>query len=131
VPQLNGMYNGDRSRKETLVQYGFPTALCAGQQASQIRGIRSKRVKRVIYVSATPGPYELEKAELVAEQIIRPQGWQTRRSLCGLQPTRWTTCWAEIKGVVPVATDNGFLSHHPCTKSMAEDLTDYYADLGP
>ena len=73
VPQLNGMYRGDRSRKETLVKYGFrlPSALDNRPLTFEEFGAR---VNQVIYVSATPGPYELEKSRMTTEQIIRPTG---------------------------------------------------------
>ena len=74
VPQLHGMYHGDRSRKEMLVAYGFrlPTALDNRPLTFEEF---EHRVNQVVYVSATPGPYELTKsAGVVVEQIIRPTG---------------------------------------------------------
>ena len=73
VPQLGGMYRGDRSRKETLVEYGFrlPSAL-------DNRPLRFDEFERLspqtVYVSATPGPYETEHADNVVEQVVRPTG---------------------------------------------------------
>ncbi|MBW1869530.1 MAG: DEAD/DEAH box helicase family protein, partial [Deltaproteobacteria bacterium] len=73
IPQLIGMYKGDRSRKETLVGYGFRLVSALDNRPLKFEEFQSK-VNQVIYVSATPGPYELEKGEMVAEQIIRPTG---------------------------------------------------------
>ncbi len=126
VPQLNGMYNGDHSRKQTLVQYGFrlPSALDNRPLKFQEFG---ERVKQVIYVSATPGPYELEKAELVTEQVIRPTGLTDPEIIVRPATHQVDDLLGWIKG--RAATDERVLVT-TLTKSMAEDLTDYYADLG-
>jgi excinuclease ABC subunit B len=126
VPQLNGMYNGDRSRKQTLVQYGFrlPSALDNRPLRFEEFGAR---VKQVIYVSATPGPYEMEKAELVTEQVIRPTGLTDPEIIVRPATNQVDDLLGWIKG--RVATDERVLVT-TLTKSMAEDLTDYYADLG-
>ncbi len=73
VPQIRGMFNGDQSRKATLVEYGFRLPSALDNRPLKFEEFESK-VNQVIYVSATPGPYELEKGEMVAEQIIRPTG---------------------------------------------------------
>ena len=127
VPQLHGMYRGDRSRKETLVDYGFrlPSAL-------DNRPLRfdefEERTNQVIYVSATPGDFELEQAEgRVAEQIIRPTGLMD--PVIAVRPARNQVddllaeirLRAERKEAVLVTT---------LTKRMAEDLTEYYENLG-
>src|SRR3989441_5161978 len=127
VPQIRGMYHGDRSRKEVLVAYGFrlPSAL-------DNRPLNfdewEQRVKQVVFVSATPGPYELSKAQgVVVEQIIRPTGLIDPpievRKVAGqvddlLQEIRTR---AERRERVLVTT---------LTKRMAEDLTQYYQELG-
>jgi len=127
VPQVRGMYFGDRSRKEVLVEYGFrlPSAL-------DNRPLNfdewEQRVKQVVFVSATPGPYELSKAGgVVVEQVIRPTGLMDPpievRPVRGqvddlLQEIRQR---AERKERVLVTT---------LTKRMAEDLTTYYQELG-
>ena len=126
VPQLHGMYRGDRSRKETLVEYGFrlPSAL-------DNRPLRfdefEERTNQVIYVSATPGDFELEQAKgRVAEQIIRPTGLMD--PVIEVRPARNQVddLLAEIrvrtekKEAVLVTT---------LTKRMAEDLTEYYENL--
>ena len=126
VPQLNGMYNGDRSRKETLVQYGFRLPSALDNRPLKFQEF-DQRVKQVIYVSATPGPYEVEKAELVTEQIIRPTGLIDPEILVRPATNQVDDLLGWIKG--RVATDERVLVT-TLTKSMAEDLTDYYADLG-
>jgi len=127
VPQLGGMYWGDRSRKETLVEYGFRLPSALDNRPLRFEEFE-ERVGQRIYVSATPGPYELEKAEgEVIEQIIRPTGL--------IDP--------EIE-VRPVGRQVDDLLHEvrqrvaggdrvlvtTLTKRMAEELTRYYADLG-
>jgi excinuclease ABC subunit B len=126
VPQLNGMYNGDRSRKETLVQYGFRLPSALDNRPLKFEEF-DQRVKQVIYVSATPGPYELEKAELVTEQIIRPTGLIDPEIIVRPAANQVDDLLGWIKG--RVASDERVLVT-TLTKSMAEDLTDYYADLG-
>jgi len=126
VPQLNGMYNGDRSRKETLVDFGFRLPSALDNRPLKFSEFE-KRVRQVLYVSATPGPYELEKAETVVEQIIRPTGLADPEII--VKPAtnqvddliEWIRQTINRKERVLVTT---------LTKSMAEDLTDYYADLG-
>jgi excinuclease ABC subunit B len=127
VPQVRGMYAGDRSRKEVLVSYGFrlPSALDNRPLSFEEW---EQRVGQVIYVSATPGPYELQKAGgVVVEQIIRPTGLMDPpidvRPVRGqvddlLQEIRLR---AERRERVLVTT---------LTKKMAEDLTSYYHELG-
>jgi len=120
------MYNGDRSRKETLVQYGFRLPSALDNRPLKFQEF-DQRVKQVIYVSATPGPYEVEKAELVTEQIIRPTGLIDPEILVRPATNQVDDLLGWIKG--RVATDERVLVT-TLTKSMAEDLTDYYADLG-
>ena len=127
VPQLHGMYRGDRSRKETLVEYGFrlPSAL-------DNRPLRfdefEERTNQVVYVSATPGNFELDQAEgRIVEQIIRPTGLMD--PLIEVRPARNQVddllaeirVRAEKKEAVLVTT---------LTKKMSEDLTEYYENLG-
>jgi len=126
VPQLNGMYKGDRSRKETLVDFGFRLPSALDNRPLKFNEFEN-RVRQVVYVSATPGPYELEKAETVVEQIIRPTGLADPEII--VRPAtnqvddliEWIRQTIHRKERVLVTT---------LTKSMAEDLTDYYADLG-
>ena len=73
VPQIRGMYHGDRSRKETLVEYGFRLPSALDNRPLTFPEFE-KHMGYTIYTSATPGPYEMEKADQVVEQIIRPTG---------------------------------------------------------
>ena len=73
VPQVRGMYNGDRARKESLVDYGFRLPSALDNRPLKFEEFENK-INQVIFVSATPGDYELEKSKCIAEQIIRPTG---------------------------------------------------------
>ena len=73
VPQIRGMYNGDRSRKQTLVEYGFRLPSALDNRPLTFEELKSK-MGYTIYTSATPAPYEMERADQVVEQIIRPTG---------------------------------------------------------
>ena len=127
VPQVRGMYAGDRSRKEVLVAYGFrlPSAL---DNRPLTFAEWEERVRQVVYVSATPGPYEMSKAQgVVVEQIIRPTGLIDPpidvRPVKGqvddlLQEIRSRVARGERVLVTTL------------TKRMAEDLTQYYQELG-
>jgi excinuclease ABC subunit B len=127
IGQLNGMYNGDRSRKTTLVNYGFrlPSAL-------DNRPLRFDefvgRVNQVIYVSATPGPYELEQAQgKVVEQVIRPTGLLDPR----IEVRPATSQVDDLLEEIRLRADRGeAVLVTTLTKRMAEDLTDYYENLG-
>jgi len=126
IPQLQGMYRGDRSRKETLVEYGFRLPSALDNRPLKFEEFE-ERVNQVLYVSATPGPYELKKAERIVEQIIRPTGLVDPEIL--IRPARnqvddllgWIRQRVARNERVLVTT---------LTKRMAEDLTDYYTDLG-
>ncbi|MBW1901089.1 MAG: excinuclease ABC subunit UvrB [Deltaproteobacteria bacterium] len=126
IPQLHGMYRGDRSRKETLVDYGFRLPSALDNRPLRFEEFDSK-VKQTVYVSATPGPYELEKSQVTAEQIIRPTGLTDPE--IEVRPASnqvddllgWIRERVERKERVLVTT---------LTKRMAEDLTEYYSDLG-
>lgn len=126
IPQLNGMYNGDRSRKETLVEYGFrlPSAL----DNRPLKFVEfDGRVKQAIYVSATPGHYELERAESISEQIIRPTGLMDPEIM--LRPAANQV--DDLLGWIRQrAARNERILVTTLTKKMAEDLTDYYSELG-
>jgi len=127
VPQVRGMYHGDRSRKEVLVAYGFRLPSALDNRPLNFEEWE-KRVHQVIFVSATPGPYELSKSQgVVVEQIIRPTGLIDPpidvRPVKGqvddlLQEIRTRV---DRKERVLVTT---------LTKRMAEDLTSYYQELG-
>jgi excinuclease ABC subunit B len=126
VPQVRGMYNGDRSRKETLVEYGFrlPSAV-------DNRPLRFDEFEQVmgftIYTSATPGPYELNKADQVVEQIIRPTGLVDPE--VEIRPTKGQV--DDLIGEIRKRTDIGErVLVTTLTKRMAEDLADYLMELG-
>jgi excinuclease ABC subunit B len=127
VPQLIGMYRGDRSRKETLVEYGFRLPSALDNRPLMFEEFE-QRVRQVIYVSATPGDYEMKKSKgRIVEQIIRPTGLSD--PILDVKPAKNQVddLFAEIqqrvkrKERVLVTT---------LTKRMAEDLTEYLADLG-
>ena len=127
VPQLRGMYNGDRSRKETLVNYGFRLPSALDNRPLRFDEFR-KRVTKVVYVSATPADYEMDVSDgAVVEQIVRPTGlidpiieFRDARHQVDDLFEEIQRC-IEKKERVLITT---------LTKRMAEDLTDYYADLG-
>jgi excinuclease ABC subunit B len=126
VPQLNGMYNGDRSRKQTLVDYGFRLSSALDNRPLRFEEFRS-RVNQVVYVSATPGPYEQEIAEVVAEQIIRPTGLIDPEIV--VRPA--THQVDDLLNWIRERVERGERTLvTTLTKAMAEDLTDYYSDLG-
>ena len=126
VPQLNGMYRGDRSRKETLVEYGFrlPSAL-------DNRPLRfeewEEMIGQVIFTSATPGPYELERAESVVEQLVRPTGLIDPAVEVRPATTQVDDLLSEIQ--LRVQRDERVLVT-TLTKRMAEDLTEYLDEHG-
>lgn len=126
VPQLNGMYRGDRSRKETLVEYGFRLPSALDNRPLKFEEFDSKK-KQTIYVSATPGPYELDVAEALTEQIIRPTGLMDPDVI--IQPAA-----DQVDDLLGRIRENVKRSERTLvttlTKKMAEDLTEYYTDLG-
>ncbi len=126
VPQLAGMYRGDRSRKEVLVEYGFrlPSAL-------DNRPLRFEefveRLDRVLFVSATPGPYELRVSEKVVEQIVRPTGLLDPE--VEVRPTRGQM--EDLLGEIRSRVEKGQrVLVTTLTKRMAEDLTEYLREMG-
>ena len=126
VPQIRGMYNGDRSRKETLVEYGF--RLPSAKENRPLRFDEFEAIQnQVIYVSATPGPYEMSRSQNVVEQIIRPTGLVDPKIT--IRPVQGQV--EDLLGEVrkKVAKDQRILVT-TLTKRMAEDLTDYYAKIG-
>jgi excinuclease ABC subunit B len=127
VPQLQGMYHGDRSRKNVLVEYGFRLPSARDNRPLTFEEFQN-RVNQVVYVSATPGPYELTKSGgVVVEQIIRPTGLIDPE--IEVRP---------IKGQVDNllheirlrAERNERVLVTTLTKRMAEDLADYYSEVG-
>jgi excinuclease ABC subunit B len=126
VPQLGGMYEGDRSRKQTLVDYGFRLPSALDNRPLRFDEFLGK-VQQLVFVSATPGPFELSRSRVVAEQLIRPTGIVDPE--VELRPTRnqiddllnEIRRREEVGERVLVTT---------LTKKMAEDLTDYLLEAG-
>ncbi|MBE6505954.1 MAG: excinuclease ABC subunit UvrB [Methanobrevibacter millerae] len=126
VPQIRGMYNGDRARKETLVEYGFRLPSAKENRPLRFDEFESS-VDKVIYVSATPGPYELAKSRNVVEQIIRPTGLVDPEVI--IRPVKGQV--EDLLGEVKKrAEKDERVLVTTLTKRMAEDLTDYYAKIG-
>lgn len=126
VPQIGGMYRGDRSRKETLVNYGFrlPSALDNRPMRFEEFVARSPQT---IYVSATPGPYEQEQADNIAEQVVRPTGLIDPEIVIRPVTNQVDDLLSEIRQV----TATGYRTLvTTLTKRMAEDLTDYLREAG-
>lgn len=126
MPQIRGMYNGDRARKQMLVDYGFRLPSALDNRPLRLEEFE-QHVNQIVYVSATPGPYEMEQTETVVQQIIRPTGL--------LDPE------VEIRPIMGQIDDLAGEIHEriekdqrvfvtTLTKKMAEDLTDYFKELG-
>ena len=127
VPQVRGMYAGDRSRKEVLVEYGFRLPSALDNRPLNFEEWEA-RVRQLIYVSATPGPYELHKAGgVVVEQVIRPTGLMD-------PPIEVRPVKGQVDNLLAEIRDR--VAHGErvlvttLTKRMAEDLTTYYHELG-
>ncbi|WP_142423498.1 excinuclease ABC subunit UvrB [Enterococcus faecalis] len=126
MSQIRGMYNGDRARKQMLVDYGFRLPSALDNRPLRLEEFE-QHVNQIVYVSATPGPYEMEQTETVVQQIIRPTGL--------LDPE------VEIRPIMGQIDDLVGEIHEriekdqrvfvtTLTKKMAEDLTDYFKELG-
>ncbi len=126
VPQLNGMYNGDRARKTTLVEYGFRLPSALDNRPLRFEEF-NERIHQVIYVSATPGAYEIEQAEgRIVDQIIRPTGLLDPK----IEVRPATTQVDDLLEEIRIRTDlNEAVLVTTLTKRMSEDLTDYYEKL--
>jgi excinuclease ABC subunit B len=127
VPQLHGMYHGDRSRKETLVEYGFRLPSALDNRPLTFEEFEH-RVNQAIYVSATPGPYELTKsAGVVIEQIIRPTGLVDPEA--EVRPVK-----GQIDDLLHEIRERAAQGERvlvtTLTKRMAEDLAEYYSEVG-
>ncbi len=126
IPQIRGMYNGDRARKETLVEYGFrlPSAL----DNRPLTFLEFERhINKVIYVSATPADYELKDSSTITEQIIRPTGLLD--PLIDVRPTEHQIDDL-INEIQRVITKNQRIIITTLTKRMSEDLTEYLIEAG-
>jgi excinuclease ABC subunit B len=127
VPQLHAMWHGDRSRKENLVQYGFRLPSALDNRPLKFEEFE-ERVNQVMYVSATPGPYELTKsAGVVIEQIIRPTGLVDPQVEIRPVKGQIDDLLHEIRDRV---SKNERVLVTTLTKRMAEDLAEYYAEVG-
>ncbi|HHW15335.1 MAG TPA: excinuclease ABC subunit B, partial [Firmicutes bacterium] len=126
IPQIGGMYHGDRSRKETLVEYGFRLPSALDNRPLTFEEFEA-RVGQAIYVSATPGPYEREHSQQIVEQIIRPTGLVDPEVVVRPVKGQVDDLVGEIRERVALG-DRVLVT--TLTKKMAEDLTDYLADLG-
>jgi excinuclease ABC subunit B len=125
VPQLRGMYNGDQARKQTLVDHGFRLPSALDNRPLRFEEFESM-VPRVLFVSATPAPYELERSEgIVAEQIIRPTGLLD--PVIEVRPAR-----RQVAGLIEVCRERASQGERVLvtvlTKRLAEDLTNYLHD---
>src|SRR5688572_9450949 len=127
VPQIGAMYRGDRARKETLVEYGFRLPSALDNRPLKFDEFEG-HVHRCIYVSATPGEYELQKAEgTFVEQVIRPTGLTDPQIEVRAVSGQVDDLLVEIRDR---AAKNERVLCTTLTKRMAEDLTDYYRELG-
>lgn len=126
IPQVRGMYAGDRSRKQTLVDYGFRLPSALDNRPLNFDEFQSL-IKHILFVSATPGPYEQEKSEVMAEQILRPTGLLDPKII--IRPIK-----NQIDDLLERIRDriekNERVLITTLTKKMAEDLTDYLEELG-
>lgn len=126
LPQLRGMYNGDRARKKNLVDYGFRLPAAYDNRPLDFEEFDS-RIRQMVCVSATPGKYELDRADEVAEQLIRPTGLLDPE--IEVKPVKGQV--DDLIGEIKRATsDGGRVLVTTLTKKMAESLTDYLKEVG-
>ncbi len=126
VPQLHGMYEGDMSRKRTLVDYGFRLPSAIDNRPLQFDEF-TERVNQVVFMSATPGPYELQVSRQVVEQIVRPTGLIDPE--VEVRPTK-----GQVDDLIEEVRQRAEAGRRvlvtTLTKKMAEDLTDYLIEMG-
>ncbi len=126
LPQIRGMYHGDRSRKETLVEYGFRLPSALDNRPLNFAEFEA-RINQVVYVSATPGPYEYEHSQQVVEQLVRPTG--LLEPTVEVKPTK-----GQIDDLLEQIKERVGLGERclvtTLTKRMAEELADYLIELG-
>ena len=126
IPQLRGMYRGDRSRKETLVKYGFRLPSALDNRPLRFDEVETI-VNQVVFVSATPGPYEMENSSQIVEQIIRPTGLIDPQIT--VHPVR-----GQIDHLIGQIKERVKRKQRvlvtTLTKRMAEDLTEYFTEAG-
>lgn len=126
LPQVRGMYNGDRARKTSLVDYGFRLKSAFDNRPLNFEEF-NKRINQVVYVSATPSAYEMKRAENIAIQIIRPTGLLDPK--IEVRPTKFQIDDI-IDNIENVKKKNGRVLITTLTKKMAESLTTYLTDFG-
>jgi excinuclease ABC subunit B len=126
VPQLHGMYEGDLSRKSTLVEFGFRLPSAIDNRPLRFEEFQ-ERVGQVVYMSATPGPWELKVSERIVEQIVRPTGLIDPE--VEIRPTKGQVDDL-IEEIRRRAEANQRVLVTTLTKKMAEDLTDYLIEMG-
>jgi excinuclease ABC subunit B len=126
VPQLHGQYAGDRSRKDILIEHGFRLPSAADNRPLQFEEIM-ERLGQVVFLSATPGPFELEVSSQVVEQVVRPTGLVDPEVI--VKPTK-----GQIDDLIELINDRVTRGDRvlvtTLTKKMSEDLTDYLLELG-
>ncbi|HLR03606.1 MAG TPA: excinuclease ABC subunit UvrB [Virgibacillus sp.] len=126
IPQIRGMYNGDKARKQVLVDHGFRLPSALDNRPLQFEEFETK-TNQLMYISATPGPYELEHSGEVTEQIIRPTGLLDPK--IDIRPIEGQI--DDLIGEINKRKDkNERVLITTLTKKMAEDLTDYFKELG-
>ena len=126
IPQIGGMYEGDKSRKTNLVEYGFRLPSALDNRPLKFQEFE-EHINQIIYVSATPGPYELKHSEQIVEQIIRPTGLLDPK--IHVRPTEHQI--DNLVGEIREKADKGErVLVTTLTKRMAEDLTNYFKEVG-
>ncbi|MER2225691.1 MAG: excinuclease ABC subunit UvrB [Carnobacterium sp.] len=126
MSQIRGMYNGDRARKEQLIEYGFRLPSALDNRPLRLEEFEN-HVNQIMYISATPGPYELERAPEVIEQIIRPTGLLD--PIIEVRPIKGQI--DDLIGEINERTEkNERVFITTLTKKMSEDLTDYLKEVG-
>lgn len=124
LPQFRAMYAGDRSRKDTLIEYGFRLPAAYDNRPLKFHEFENK-MNQVVFVSATPGSYEMERSTQIAEQIIRPTGLIDPEII--LRPVKGQI--DDLIGEIRKTVERGFrVLITTLTKKMAEDLTDYFKE---
>ncbi|HJR18548.1 MAG TPA: excinuclease ABC subunit UvrB [Actinomycetota bacterium] len=126
VPQLHGMYEGDKSRKETLVEHGFRLPSAMDNRPLRFEEFTEK-VKQVVFLSATPGPYELQVSKSIVEQVVRPTGLIDPEVI--VKPTK-----GQVDDLIEEVRKRAEAGERvlvtTLTKKMSEDLTDYLLEMG-
>ncbi len=126
IPQIGGMYEGDKSRKTNLVEYGFRLPSALDNRPLKFKEFE-EHINQILYVSATPGPYELKHSEQIVEQIIRPTGLLDPK--IDVRPTEHQI--DDLVGEIRNRSEKGErVLVTTLTKRMAEDLTSYFKEIG-